>query len=678
MAHVPRCDDGSGFKTERVALVIEHFLVRYGGQVELVKLLEVCPEIRNLLAGRRLQPFLEGYPERFAVTRDEGDEKRCSVRMLRTDVGDEPPADVKQYIVFAHSAYYTRELHAHVRRGMVLYQGKQKTEATPLRWLCAHKSIPKYLKGYVANHPVAAWQYHRRPDLGGFETERDARYQSVMRHFRKFVEDSEVLQFADEAGDTVRVRAGLPAEEPPAAAAAAAAAAGPDGAGRAAPQKEPLKKRRRVGPGAIVDTDVSSARVEVASGELAGGLLLVTRVSSRTRDVNRLELRMMAAWAGLAEAPRELRSGLWYHGGGTEEGAGRRLLECARLHATSVRRCCRVVCAADDVDTLVARVADAALGRGDRRFRVAFDMHFPEAASATLPFCDMTHHAALLARVYGAIGLDRCDAGGGAAGTATPLVVVCVKDLYVLAEEIGPAERPAEGFLQRWETRPFIFTGAMESSVAVAVASVGRVAAALEAGRGGRAAEDGPLPCVDLVVDCCCGSGTLSAASATLGARRVLGLELRDEFVSRIAENLLHCGLLGEGSAVRAIGQDCTKPCEDAVLRPAAAGGAAVVPSLVFCNAPWGKKFGTEEDCVSVISGVLRNYSASVICFVVPKHVLEKVREASPVRVIACVPIGSIHLVVVKAVSAAEAAAAAAAAATAVAEGCDNDGEAES
>eukprot|EP00754_Rhynchopus_humris_P007671 Rhum_TRINITY_DN13530_c2_g2::Rhum_TRINITY_DN13530_c2_g2_i1::g.61115::m.61115 len=268
MAHVPRCDDGSGFKAERVALVIEQFLVRYGGQVELVKLLEVCPEIRNLLAGRRLQPFLEGYPERFAVTRDDGDERRCSVRMLRDagDAGDdEPPADIKQYVVFAHSAYYTRELHAHVRRGMVLYQGKQKTEATPLRWLCAHKSIPKYLKGYVANHPVAAWQYHRRPDLGGYETERDAKYQSVMRHFRKFVEDSDVLEFADDAGETVRVRAGLPAEEAPAAAAAAAAGA----AGGT------LKAKGFAGPGVA-----EGPRAPRAALGMAESLLIICTMSS--------------------------------------------------------------------------------------------------------------------------------------------------------------------------------------------------------------------------------------------------------------------------------------------------------------------------------------------------------------------------------------------------------------
>ena len=104
---------------------------------------------------------------------------------------------------------------------------------------------------------------------------------------------------------------------------------------------------------------------------------------------------------------------------------------------------------------------------------------------------------------------------------------------------------------QQWITRPFLFSAALDLSLGFAMlnltaAAHRRATGGLALGSGlGRAAEDTQRSVLSglRVLDPCCGSGTVSAVAAAMGAAAVWGSDLRLEFLQRAVENFAHVKL---------------------------------------------------------------------------------------------------------------------------------------
>eukprot|EP00928_Gymnodinium_smaydae_P074211 TRINITY_DN57279_c0_g1_i1.p1 TRINITY_DN57279_c0_g1~~TRINITY_DN57279_c0_g1_i1.p1 ORF type:complete len:279 (-),score=44.53 TRINITY_DN57279_c0_g1_i1:137-904(-) len=249
----------------------------------------------------------------------------------------------------------------------------------------------------------------------------------------------------------------------------------------------------------------------------------------------------------------------------------------------------------------------------------------------------MTSHAELLAGVLAIAGSDRATFDGTA---SVKLVIVCAKSVCIAAIEASSEsmeqsalQQRIDSFNARWDKRPFSFSGSMETLVGTAVVSAARTVFATA-----RSTDPASLP---VVFDMCCGSGTLSAAAVAQGAPRVVGLEIRGDFIPRILENFEHAGV---SDRVELLNQDCTQP-----IKPSSSG--APVPSdpgLVLCNAPWGKKFGTEADCELVLRGVIEQYPRALLCFIAPKAIFDRVRMDFSLEVLACIPVGHVHFIAVQ------------------------------
>eukprot|EP01063_Lacrimia_lanifica_P016993 TRINITY_DN2365_c0_g1_i1.p1 TRINITY_DN2365_c0_g1~~TRINITY_DN2365_c0_g1_i1.p1 ORF type:complete len:720 (+),score=216.59 TRINITY_DN2365_c0_g1_i1:65-2224(+) len=699
-----------GFDYARCVAVVEAFVGLQGGACEVQRILNLCPGIRTLLAGRKVVAFLEGFPEKFALDRGRD---RIVVTALdpaaKQRSYDDLPEDIRQHLKFEQEDHYTEELLRALVAGVVTFTTRHGTKFAPMRWLFAHRSIPKYLKSWAHTHPNPAWQYHLQPGYGGHENEGRAKTAAGLQYLRHFItlHAPKVFLWAspDEADTDSEKVAPIPAPASGGDGVAALASAERVGLADGHEAHMPTGPRRsdhvqmkhdrgalalESGPGNRVAKRKADAMAKAGSEERgtgavtvgAGDTLLVTRVSTRTKDLNRLEVLLMAEWCGFptAAAPKELRAGLYVLREGdtvAEDGAasgepawggvtapmGAFLSHLPRV--TSVRRCARVLCATEafamapalECDGFIASVK-AALAQNpryaaaDTTFHLDCDTHYPEAHNKTLPFYDMSSYAHLLFKLYAAIGPARMRDTSASADVS--LVVVAVKDLLVLAEQAHGPLSTAVGFHAMWEKRPFIFTGTMEPNVGTSVASVCGLVWAVDAkqrreaaARAKRQKTDEPVDaaasadedlCPPVVLDACCGSGTLAAASAYLGAKKVYGFELRADFAARIPQNFTHAGL---GEDVFAICHDCTEPVP--------ATGRLPPPSLVLCNAPWGKKFGASNDCEKVIRGVLTQHPSAVVCFIIPRASLDVVRRDFPhLTVVHSVAIGTISLIVVR------------------------------
>eukprot|EP01060_Flectonema_neradi_P008201 TRINITY_DN15863_c0_g1_i1.p1 TRINITY_DN15863_c0_g1~~TRINITY_DN15863_c0_g1_i1.p1 ORF type:complete len:1224 (+),score=200.36 TRINITY_DN15863_c0_g1_i1:46-3717(+) len=162
-------------------------------------------------------------------------------------------------------------------------------------------------------------------------------------------------------------------------------------------------------------------------------------------------------------------------------------------------------------------------------------------------------------------------------------------------------------FIKRWELKPFSFSGSMEPSVAITIANVavGVTRSILKLP---------PTATLD-VVDGCCGSGTLSAAAATLNCQ-VYSSELRADFASKTTSNFEH---LSVQDMVSLNIQDATKPYPANVRSNC---------KLLLCNPPWGVRFGSSCDSIPIVSALTRSFPKAVWCFVAPKSANDVILSA--------------------------------------------------
>eukprot|EP01064_Diplonema_japonicum_P026802 TRINITY_DN3838_c0_g1_i1.p1 TRINITY_DN3838_c0_g1~~TRINITY_DN3838_c0_g1_i1.p1 ORF type:complete len:579 (+),score=123.39 TRINITY_DN3838_c0_g1_i1:34-1770(+) len=573
-------NDG-GFNFEKVAKAISAFLHLQGGQVDAGVLISQVPEIKNMLSGRRLVPFLQRFPERFELTTP-----KENVTLVKVILPVEESADAAGELVFTKDVYYNDELAAGMINGIIYYMGKQGTPAAPCRWLYAHRAIPRNLKGWALTHPHSDWNYYAKPDLGGFKDEAAARTGSLLAYMKGFVDhNSATFKWVDKEKGMVTLQEGVMAPEK---------------------KKEPEK---------IKMSHVSAATMQPDEVQ-DGSYMLVTRISSRTRELNKLEMQLMSSWAGLPQPPKEVKAGLLCVPK-TEEST--KFINNISV-LTSVRRCCSVICSATTEEAFLHKLQHSVVPCGT--CSVAFEVHYPETNSATLPFHDVTRQAMLMSKVMGILGTEKVTSHDDG---EHKLVLIALKGFYMLGLD-GSRCSEVQAWNSQWEGRPFFFSGSMEASVASGIVSVAKLAYGIER-------KKGLLP--DSVLDACCGSGTLATAAAIQGVPNVTGFELREDFVPRIKENLVHTKITN----VTVLCHDCTLPSP-----------VAITPSLVFCNAPWGKKFGTEQDCAKVVRGVLSHYLvSSLICFIIPGRVLNMIKEEIPITVLHAVPLGTVSLFIVKA-----------------------------
>ncbi|KAJ9454203.1 hypothetical protein DIPPA_32675 [Diplonema papillatum] len=630
-----QANDG-GFNFDRANQLIEAFLHRQGGVCEAHKIVGLCPEVRNLLSGRRLVPFLQRFPEKYRL--EQAQPEIMAVRVLTEKAAVEPAEVTRILSGLSGGSQYDEGLLQALKAGIEFYKDKQKTPHAPLRWLYAHRSVPKCLKGWSNTHPVPEWQYHLLPGFGGYKDANEAKTKSLLRYLEGFVDANPAeLVWGSRDDGYVDIAAG-----------AAPAVQKTDDHGRA--------KRAKLDHQAAALSSVSH-----------GTWLLCIRVSTRLKELYALELSLYAQLCGLPSV-KELRVGLMVvPSEGKKDEAWLPKLKASLPFMTSVRRLCRalVVGNAEALDEFADGVRKEFLPRESTAagpdVQLSFEVHYPDANQSTLPFVDVTSHARLLSTVMSAIGTERvsleCEAAPGA--NTRRVVLTSTKDgLLLLSEEVSATGQKWRGWSDRWDSRPFFFSGSMEASVAAATVSIASAARALLLADTGVSDDEAELPgdapmagntglpparrfeqklVPDVVVDACCGSGTLAAAAACMGARRVVGLEIRADFASRLPQNWAHCAALFGSDRLAVFHHDSTKPAPGPVAEEVA---SCKGPCLVLCNAPWGKKFGSDADCFHVVRGVLSLYRAAVICFVTPVAVLDVVEREFGLNVLHVASLG--------------------------------------
>lgn len=160
------------------------------------------------------------------------------------------------------------------------------------------------------------------------------------------------------------------------------------------------------------------------------------------------------------------------------------------------------------------------------------------------------------------------------------------------------------------------------------------------------------------VFDPCLGSGTILAAAAARGIRRIVGADINAEFVARARSNLLDARLLGSG--VRLFVHDAATPylAEDldplshSQLDPGSLSShsqldpGSLSQTLVVSNPPWGNNIGEGLDGKAIVTSVTSQFAGATMCWIANPLAVEALRCLPGVTVLRHVPFGSVELVV--------------------------------
>eukprot|EP01062_Namystynia_karyoxenos_P038420 TRINITY_DN27871_c0_g3_i1.p1 TRINITY_DN27871_c0_g3~~TRINITY_DN27871_c0_g3_i1.p1 ORF type:complete len:734 (+),score=153.77 TRINITY_DN27871_c0_g3_i1:108-2204(+) len=620
--------EGGGFDSRGFAAAVASELARHGGLMEAGLLLHTVPSLRRRLSGRKLLQVLRLYPEHFQL--NEVSAEGWEIRLLRPFEGTEAEAAAADTTDRPRGEHAAQALEQALIRGIVYYceryDGTDRGEVTsaPLRWLFAHRRVSQALRAFEVACPRVDYAYHVEPEKHGYATRRDAYGAALCAHLCDFL-DARPHIFRCHTDSEGRRHAGLQ-----------------DGV---RPQPKATRPARQPGRDASSSPAASSSMSAAELTALSGAWVLVTRATARTRQLHALELQLRAQWAAMApQELREVRAGVWAVAEGAP-GAENFLRSVAG--SPCLRRIGRLLAAAPVCEASAFTAAAAAAARELRkpaagarelgRWRLAYDFNFPCAdADSALPFVDVSAQAAVAARVVAAVGADGLDDAADRC-----IAVAHTRDLLLLIDcgSIPPGGTDWHRWRARWGERSFSFNASLDAGVAAASAAAAAAAHAVwhrEQSASGPPS-GGPLPLPDLCVDACCGSGTLAAAAAQLGVPRVVGCELRSDFAERARGNLAECGMSG----VEVLHQDVTQPLPESVGPP----------GMVLCNPPWGRRFGTEEDCLRVLRGVSDLAPAdATICIVAPKRAIDLATGgrggASLLRSRHRVPLGAVEVLI--------------------------------
>ena len=439
--------------------------------------------------------------------------------------------------------------------------------------------------------------------------------------------------------------------------------------------------------------EVAAEGAALETGELmevcsAGGELIAVRGAVRTAKVFREELLVAAETVGLDPSLlRQLGAGLWLLHGPSSASSGphaalRRLLPLLG----GVRLTARILCAAPHARELAACVHRLRLPLA--RWSLQYEVNFPAADHAQLPFHRLAGAPELLVELIGALGTDfisdpaadptadpvrparaskppvpghlppwlppsvlRCLPcaplpGLPTARSATPcrhLLALEMKTGLLLASLEDAIAHPADPrqlplWIPPWDVRPFSFSASLDPLVAVAAVNIALLTAL---GRNGSPldASHAYPPSHVRIFDPCVGSGTVLAAALSLGVAEVGGSDLRAEFVKGAARNLEAMGFVPPPLSVH-------DACEPFPLELLPREG---VTSIIVSNPPWGRKIGALDDGAKIVRSLASQFKGALMCFMVNGAAVEALREMASVAVLRHVKLGSVEVVVAKA-----------------------------
>eukprot|EP01060_Flectonema_neradi_P009635 TRINITY_DN16859_c0_g1_i1.p1 TRINITY_DN16859_c0_g1~~TRINITY_DN16859_c0_g1_i1.p1 ORF type:complete len:626 (+),score=97.97 TRINITY_DN16859_c0_g1_i1:46-1878(+) len=600
--------DVSGFDSVQAADTIDAILAQHGGPLEVHTLVGLYPGVKNMLAGRRLVTFLQESNDRFELAHA-GSENTIIVKSRHAKPSSELKI-LKDAMKINGADTYTHDLLASLINGVKFYKSKNQTAShTPIKWLYAHRNIPKYLRGWSQTHPNPAFNFQHQADFGGHKDANAAKLAGQSAYLHSFISSNEVIFDVNDARTAISLS-----------------------------ETENATKLIETALSAFCSKKVSAKTAKDATADdeyslpcasidtvVAGDVVVVSRISSRSKGLNTSELKLFSEWCGQssgATPPQlaEVKCGLVKVSGCSKSMSQ---WESNVTKLASVRKQLKVMAICTTHEDFNNQIPKAiSLLPPDLSYRLTYDTYYPEVDSATLPFHDMTSDAVLMSTLISSLKgrystESDCD----------ELFIVSSKGFYLLGKVTISSSNTIQSFANSWERRPFIFSGAMEAWIAASVMSVAFLSNAIIT----KSETIKPAS----VLDACCGSGTLAAASSILGVENVTGFEIRESFVSRIQENIDFCSI---PAGVSVIQQDSSQKLE-----------VEHHPDVVICNAPWGKKFGTEKDCLSIVLNLIASFPKSTLAFVIPKKAIQDIKASGEVsiKIHNVVPLGVVSLIIV-------------------------------
>ena len=400
----------------------------------------------------------------------------------------------------------------------------------------------------------------------------------------------------------------------------------------------------------------------------AGGDLIMVRAAVRTARVFAEELAAASEAVGLpAQLLRQLSAGLWLLSPATASTSPQHEALCRLIpFLGGVRLRAGLLCAAVDVRSLIASAQSLNLPLSN--WSLEYEVHYPAADHAQLPFHRMSTAPELIIGLHAALGKEFTPADGpqdalsrclrcvssnnrrGRAGDSSTILVLETKTGLLLSRLQGlradtpvatapslaePRQLPQ--WVPQWDVRPFAFSASLDPLVAVAAVNLAVLASIKYSG-----VPFGAFPPPNIrVFDPCVGSGTVLAAALALGISEVDGSDLRSEFIKGASNNMEVMAFGGPTPRLHV--HDACEPFPPELLPREG------VTTLVVSNPPWGKNIGSADDGARIVRSIASQFASAIMCFMVNGAAVVTLREMSNVEVLRHVKLGSVELVVARA-----------------------------